>query len=181
LTKPRAKVRIEPASVAHREEFLAAAKRSVRLHRPWVSPPRTAKQFAAYLARLNGRTNLGYLAFSEAGDLTGVVNVSEIVRGVFQSAYLGFYAFAPHEGRGYMSATLSAVIAACFREHRLHRLEANIQPENARSIALVRRLGFRKEGFSERYLKIGGRWRDHERWAVLREGWTGSVSRRSRA
>ncbi|HMB70489.1 MAG TPA: GNAT family N-acetyltransferase [bacterium] len=177
MIRDRAGVRIEPASAERREEFLAAARRSARLHHPWVSPPTTPKQFAAYLARQNGTTHLGYLAFSRSDDLVGVVNVSEIVRGVFQSAYLGFYAFAPHEGHGYMSAALSAVIGKCFRKHGLHRLEANIQPENTRSIALVRRLGFRKEGFSERYLKIDGRWRDHERWAILREGWHGASDR----
>ena len=54
---------------------------------------------------------------------------------------------------------------------RLHRLEANIQPSNQASIALVRRAGFTREGFSRRYPKINGRWRDHERWAILREDW----------
>jgi ribosomal-protein-alanine N-acetyltransferase len=63
------------------------------------------------------------------------------------------------------------VIARAFRTLRLHRLEANIQPGNLASIALVRRLGFRREGLSRRYLKIGGRWRDHERWAILAEEW----------
>ena len=58
----------------------------------------------------------------------------------------------------------------------LHRLEANIQPDNARSIGLVRSLGFRMEGFSPRYLKIGGRWRDHERWALLSDNWRGRKS-----
>ena len=100
------------------------------------------------------------------------MNVSEIVRGWLQSAYLGYYAFVPHDGRGYMTAGVTAVVSFCFDTHGLHRLEANIQPGNARSIALANRLGFRKEGYSARYLNIGGQWRDHERWAITREEWT---------
>jgi ribosomal-protein-alanine N-acetyltransferase len=53
----------------------------------------------------------------------------------------------------------------------LHRLEANIQPGNLSSIGLVRSLGFKKEGFSEKYLQINGEWMDHERWAILVENW----------
>jgi ribosomal-protein-alanine N-acetyltransferase len=70
-----------------------------------------------------------------------------------------------------MKEGLQLVIDCSFDELRLHRLEANIQPSNERSIALVRRLGFRMEGLSRRYLKIGGRWRDHERWALLADEW----------
>jgi [ribosomal protein S5]-alanine N-acetyltransferase len=54
---------------------------------------------------------------------------------------------------------------------KLHRLEANIQPSNTRSIRLVKRLGFRREGHSPRYLKVAGRWRDHQRWAMVSENW----------
>jgi ribosomal-protein-alanine N-acetyltransferase len=54
---------------------------------------------------------------------------------------------------------------------KLHRVEANIQPGNAASLALVARAGFSREGYSRRYLKVGGRWRDHERWALLVEDW----------
>jgi ribosomal-protein-alanine N-acetyltransferase len=112
-----------------------------------------------------------------------VVNLSEIVRGGFQSAYLGYYAFVPCAGRGLMFEGLGLVLRHAFSRMRLHRLEANIQPENRASLALVERLGFRREGFSSRYLKIGGRWRDHERWAVLKEGWrapSGDSSKRAR-
>jgi ribosomal-protein-alanine N-acetyltransferase len=104
-------------------------------------------------------------------DLVGVVNISEIVRGIFRSAYLGYYAFDPLAGTGLMRMGLALAIAHAFTELKLHRLEANIQPDNSRSIKLVESLGFRREGYSPRYLKIAGRWRDHERWAILSEGW----------
>jgi ribosomal-protein-alanine N-acetyltransferase len=66
---------------------------------------------------------------------------------------------------------MQKVIDYCFRQLKLHRLEANIQPENERSISFVKGLGFRREGFSPQYLQVCGRWRDHERWALLSEGW----------
>jgi ribosomal-protein-alanine N-acetyltransferase len=103
--------------------------------------------------------------------LVGVINVSEMVRGNFQSAYLGYYAFEPHSGRGLMRRGMALVINRAFGRLGLHRLEANIQPGNTASIELVRRLGFRREGYSPRYLKINRRWKDHERWALLAEDW----------
>jgi ribosomal-protein-alanine N-acetyltransferase len=104
-------------------------------------------------------------------ELVGVVNLSEIVRGVFQSAYLSFYVHATHSRQGLMSEGLRAVLSRAFRIHRLHRVEANIQPANRASRRLVSGLGFRREGLSPRYLKIGRRWCDHERWALTRETW----------
>ena len=104
-----------------------------------------------------------------ANELAGVININEIVRGKFLSGYLGYYAFVPHNGRGYMNAGLTAVISRAFRMLRLHRLEANIQPDNEASRRLVERLGFRYEGLSPRYLKIAGQWQDHERWALTAE------------
>ena len=93
------------------------------------------------------------------------------MRGPFQCAYAGYYAHQAHAGNGYMREGLDLLLRHAFRTMGLHRLEANIQPENAPSIALVRGAGFRLEGFSPRYLKIGGRWRDHERWAITVEDW----------
>jgi len=99
----------------------------------------------------------------------GVANLSEIVRGLFQSAYLGFYGHIAYSGRGLIREGLLLLLRHAFRQMKLHRIEANVQPENGRSLGLIRSLGFRREGFSPKYLKIGGQWRDHERWAILAE------------
>jgi [ribosomal protein S5]-alanine N-acetyltransferase len=167
------RVRLEPPSLRREREFLAAARRSRAFLRRWAAPPSTARAYRAYVRRLRRPTHQGHFVVLRAsGELVGVINVNEIVRGSFRSGYLGYYAFRPHAGRGYMDEGLRLVLRRAFGALRLHRVEANIQPDNARSIALVRRLGFRREGLSPRYLKVAGRWRDHERWALLAEEWT---------
>ena len=154
------------------DEFLAAVMRSEKLHHPWVFPPRTHEQYVTYLDRVqSGRTIAHLVRLAADSRLAGVINISEPVMGIFQSAYLGFYAFAGCEHRGLMTEGLSVVLHRAFSELGFHRLEANIQPANAASTALVRRLGFRKEGFSPKYLFIDGAWRDHDRWAILSEEW----------
>ena len=70
-----------------------------------------------------------------------------------------------------MTEAVRLILRKAFIDLDLHRIEANVQPENKASIAVLRRNGFSKEGFSKRYLKIGGRWRDHERWAIIKEDW----------
>lgn len=161
-------VRIVPITLADQEEFLAAALRSRKLHHPWVSPPLGQTGFRTLIERSQGPVNLGYVVRHAGTDeLVGFVNISNIVHGSFHSAYLGYYAFAGHERQGLMRAALGLAVRMAFTELKLHRLEANIQPGNAASIALVRSCGFSKEGYSPRYLKIRGRWRDHERWAIL--------------
>ncbi|MBZ5638965.1 MAG: GNAT family N-acetyltransferase [Acidobacteriia bacterium] len=166
------RVGIRALEPGDREEFLAAVRRSRGFHRPWVQPPSSAMLFHAYVVRSRRVAHESHLVCLRAtAEIVGVVNLGEIVRGHFRSAYLGYYGFHPHAGKGYMTEGMRLVIAHAFRTLKLHRLEANIQPENRASIALVRRLGFRREGYSPRYLKIGGRWRDHERWAILAEEW----------
>ena len=155
---------LEKPSERRREVFLAAVSRSRKLHRRWASPPRTKREFSEALKRFRSESHIGYWVCTEDRELAGVININEIVRG-------RFYAFVPHNRRGYMKRGLSAVISKAFGEHRLHRLEANIQPENEASRCLVQWLGFRLEGFSPRYLKIAGRWCDHERWALTAEEW----------
>lgn len=170
---------LKKPSLRREAEFLAAVARSSKLHCHWASPPRTAIAFRENLKRLRDTKHIGHWVCTEDGELAGVINVSEIVRGVFCSGYLGYYAFVPHNGRGYMKRGLSAVLADAFLRHGLHRLEANIQPDNEASRQLVQRLGFRLEGFSPRYLKLAGRWRDHERWAITVEEWRRDRRRQS--
>jgi ribosomal-protein-alanine N-acetyltransferase len=168
---------LEKPSLRRRDEFLSAVAWSRKLHRHWAHPPKTADEFSGFLKRIRGKAHIGYWVCTEDGELAGVINITEIVRGCFCSAYLGYYAFVPHAGRGYMRRGLSAVLAKAFGPHKLHRLEANIQPDNDASRHLLQRLGFRLEGFSPRYLKIAGRWRDHERWAMTIEDWKASFRR----
>lgn len=149
-------------------EFVCATRVSRELHQQWVSPPTTCKAFREKRKRMQGPVNLAYCvrrADNEA--LVGCIEITQIVRGPFRSAYLGYYAFAGQARQGLMRDGLKQVVRLAFAKLKLHRLEANIQPENTASIELVRSCGFHKEGYSPRYLKIRGRWRDHERWAIL--------------
>ncbi len=164
----RGKVFIRHPDPDDEAPFIDGVRRSAALHRPWVAPPSTSAQFHDYLARMAVPDHCAFLVCRvDTGEFVGVVNISNIVRRALQSGYLGYYAFAGHEGQGLMRDGLQLVIRHAFRSLKLHRLEANIQPGNLRSIALVKSCGFVQEGFSRNYLKVGGRWRDHERWAIL--------------
>ncbi len=159
---------LRPPAAADAREFVAAAAASKALHRSWVAPPATPEAFRAWRRRMAQPTHRALLVCRrDTGAIVGVFNISNMVMGPFRSAYLGYYAFAGHERQGLMAAGLQAVLQQAFGPIGLHRLEANIQPDNAASIALVQSCGFLLEGFSPRYLKIAGRWRDHERWAVV--------------
>lgn len=156
----------------HEHDFLQSARRSEGLHHPWVFAPLTHEDYESYLERIACGRTIGFLLLHRSDEqMVGVVNVSEPVWGALQGAYLGFYVFAGFERQGYMTEGLSLVLDQAFEVIGFHRLEANIQPSNVSSSALVSGLGFRKEGFSPRYLQIGGVWRDHDRWAILSDEW----------
>jgi ribosomal-protein-alanine N-acetyltransferase len=152
-------------------EFIESMAASAAVHRPWLFPPVTPDAYREYLGRL-GEHKHGFLARRTAdGALLGWLNVSDIVRGALQGANVSYGGVAAHRGQGYMSDALQLVLHEAFETLGLHRLEANIQPGNAGSLALARRAGFQLEGFSPGYLKIDGHWRDHERWALRSEAW----------
>ncbi len=153
-------------------EFLTLNRRSVPFNRGLASPPIRSEQFEAFLQRSRKDDCVCFLVCrGEDGAIVGSINLSQIFRGGFQSAYLGYYIGSQYAGKRYMTAAIRLVLHYAFVELKLHRLEANIQPGNLASIALVKRAGFVREGFSRRYLKICGRWRDHERWAIIAEDW----------
>lgn len=167
--------------------FIAAALASRRLHGRWVQPPATAEAYAYYAGRFGHRRvaderrqHIGLLVFRRDDDaLVGAFTIGDIVRGALSGAYLGYFAFAPHAGRGYMTEAMELVLRHAFVDLGLHRLEANVQPANLRSLALAERAGFVREGYSRRYLRIAGRWRDHVRCALLAEDWRARCRTRS--
>lgn len=166
----KARVHLEQPSARREREFLDGVLRSRALHRGFVVPPATPHEYRQYLRRSRRDSQESFFVIApQSNVLAGVINVNDIVRYAEQSARLGYYAFAPLAGTGLMFAGLSLVVRVAFRELGLHRLEANIQRNNVRSIALVEGLGFKREGTARGFLKIGNRWRDHERWALLKD------------
>ncbi|SCF62674.1 GNAT family N-acetyltransferase [Streptomyces sp. Ncost-T10-10d] len=173
---------IRPYTQADAEEFTTRARESRDMHSPWLFPPDDARAYAAYAGRLiEDPTRAGFLVCERgggesgadeggAGDrIAGFININNIVGGAFRCGALGYGAFAHAAGRGLMSEGLGLVLRYAFGPLGLHRLEANIQPANEGSLALVERAGFRLEGFSPDFLFIDGAWRDHERWAITAE------------
>jgi len=166
------RVFLRPPVASDRDEFISLMRASRSFHRPWATAPTDDDRFAAYIAD-SLRPDFEAMLVCRVDDaaIVGFFNLSQIVRRALQSAYLGYAVGKPYAGQGFMRQGLDLVLRRAFTELRLHRIEANIQPGNHASIALAKGAGFRREGFSPRYLKIGGRWRDHERWAILADDW----------
>lgn len=166
------RVRITHPTIDDQADFLAMNRDSAGFHRPWAHPAQDAAGFRELMQRDARDDCEAFLVRrTEDGALVGVFVLSQIFRKAFQNAFLGYYGSAAHAEQGYMAEGLDLVLAEAFGPLALHRVEANIQPGNDASLSFARRAGFRKEGFSPRYLKIGGRWRDHERFAILAEDW----------
>ena len=174
------RVHLERPSLRREHEYLDGVRRSRALHRGFVSTGTTSEDYRAYLRRTRSRTQESFfVVLSASNELVGVVNINGIVRYSMQGGQLGYYAFEPHAGCGLMREGLQLVVNEAFGPIGLHRLEASVQPRNERSISLLSSLGFSREGLARRYLKVGGRWLDHERWAILREEWSAAKRRAS--
>jgi ribosomal-protein-alanine N-acetyltransferase len=172
------RVLLRAPAESDRAEFLAAMRASQELHEPWISAIATDEYFDRLLSRVSDeRHDTSLVCLSDGGAIVGVINLTEIVRGAFQSAFLSYAAVSGYEGQGLMSDGLQLLLERAFVDLELHRLEANIQPGNGPSLAFVRRAGFICEGSSRAYLKLGGEWRDHEHWVMLAEEWRAGHAR----
>ena len=161
----RARVYIRRVTRHDEQEFVGLMKESTELHEPWITPPTNTALFRAYLRRINQDDHEGFaICLRETEEIVGAININNIVRGSFQSASLGYYVGARYQGMGYMSEGLQLLLRFACQTLGLHRLEANIQPDNMRSQQLVERCGFVREGVSKSFLFINGAWRDHVRW-----------------
>lgn len=153
-----------------REEFIGLVKDSVDFLHPWAFLPVTSAKFDDYIGSFDGKTAERLLiCLGETGAIVGAVSICDIIRSSYDRATVGYNSFANSAGRGYMTEGFSLVFRFAFGELGLHRLEADIQPANEASLRLARRVGFRREGYSPAFARIGGVWRDHERWAITSE------------
>jgi len=143
---------------------IKAYSRSASLHKQWTIPPANINFYLSQEYRY-------FVCKQRSDEIVGTFNLSEIVRGRLQSAFLGYEAFVPHQHKGYMFEGMRLLLSEAFGPLNLHRIEANIQPENYASKALAKKSGFRQEGLSPQYLFIAGKWCDHERWAIINPRW----------
>jgi ribosomal-protein-alanine N-acetyltransferase len=150
------------------DELTALARQSSEMISHWLGARDTTEQaFESYVELSEQPTREGLvICLHDGGAIVGSVNINNIVRGTLRSGALGYTGYAPTVRRGYMTEGVGLVVRHAFGELGLHRLEANIQPDNTPSLDLVRRLGFRREGYSPAFQFINGAWRDHERWAI---------------
>lgn len=162
------RVTLRRLTIDDQDEFIALVRASVDLHHPYMSLPSAPQEFRAFLGKFDDPLSAEGLlvCVRDTGAIAGNININSIIRGRLQSGSLGYAAFAPSAGQGYMSEGLRLVLRYAFEHLRLHRLEAQISPGNHASLKLVQRHGFRSEGCSPELLFINGAWRDHERWSI---------------
>lgn len=161
------------------EPYFAVRRASEDFLAPWEPTPRPGIDYYSgefFDELLEGfqhaRRDVLIVERLKDDQILGVVSLTDIARGAFHNAHLGYWIGAPFARQGYMKEAVALILERAFSFHELHRIEANIMPSNTASLALIRSAGFRYEGLSKRYLKICGQWEDHERWAMTAEEWS---------
>lgn len=154
------------------EEMIALFKSSRKFYRGLINPPQNFESFKVYVDRNLDEANECFVICQNVDNkIVGAINLTQIFCKSFQNAYLGYSLGVNFTGKGYMTEAVELILQFAFKNLKLHRIEANVQPLNSASINVLRRCGFTKEGFSKKYLKISGKWCDHERWAIIAEDW----------
>jgi ribosomal-protein-alanine N-acetyltransferase len=142
----------------------------------WAEDDLTRSAFRYRIRRYDmdrqaGTTLPLFVCLKQNGRIVGGVTLGSIRRGVAESCTLGYWMGEQHAGQGLMADALWGLLPHVFDRMRLHRIEAACIPDNARSQRLLEKVGFRREGYLNGYLKINGAWRDHLLYALIAEDW----------
>lgn len=174
---------LRPLEAADEAEFVRVLTESAEAWAPWTPAVKPDLDLADRFRRELNRTALGSEGgthvrlggFSEAGELLGFFALNEIVRGVFHSAFASWQVTASRMGMGHGTAGVRALVGLAFDTSEgglaLHRVQANIMPANGASLRIAEKIGFRREGVAQRYLRIAGVWEDHIMHAITSEEW----------
>lgn len=163
-------IHLQLPSRMHKNIFIDFVKRNKKYHEPWVYVSSDPRFYDQYISRMKMGKTFGVFVFTNTDNqFVGVINLNSIRLDPFSSATLGYYAEQTLSGKGYMKEALNLILDHAFIKIGLNRVEVNVQPNNIASLALIKSVGFTKEGFSRKYLKIGNHYEDHERWAYLAE------------
>ena len=176
-------VGLRPLEAGDEAGFADLFESSAEFWAPWTPAPTRPIPVRERFRRERMRAELGAAAgthvrlggFLADGSLVGLFALNEVVRGVFQSAHASWQVGAQWTGRGFGTDGVRALLALAFADEPrgagLHRVQANIMPGNTASLRVAEKVGFRKEGLAERYLRIAGRWADHVMLAMTVEEW----------
>lgn len=183
IDRTAGRLRLRPLELGDEEEFTRVVLSSREAWAPWLPASHRALTMAERFKReldraergLSAGTHLRLAAFLEGGELVGFFALNEVVRGVFDSAHASWQVAAGRMGEGIGTDGVRGLLTIAFDEEPegigLHRVQANIMPRNGPSLRVAEKVGFRREGLAERYLRIAGAWEDHVMLALTREEW----------
>lgn len=153
-------------------ELMELFNLSREFYRGLINAPTDKDSFRVFADRNLDEANECFVICQNIDNkIVGMANLTQIFRKAFQNCYLGYSLGVNFTGKGYMTEAVELILRHAFKNLKLHRVEANVQPHNLASINVLKRCGFTKEGFSRKYLKIDDVWCDHERWAIILEDW----------
>jgi ribosomal-protein-alanine N-acetyltransferase len=181
------RLRLRASDPALADAVAAFYRRNHKAHARWNPPQSRAmvsaqgqrERLTATRSAIAAGSFVGWWLFDAQapGQALGLIHFSQISRGAYCGAMLGYAIDHAHEGRGLMREALAAALADVFSERvALHRVQANVRPENERSLGLLARLGFEREGLARRYLFIDGAWRDHVITALRHPSWPDTLA-----